>query len=269
MNILVLLHAIQDPLGLTVNRRAQKVFVNRREYVFNPSDRNALEAALRLGSHAPAASGPAAAASLCRVTVVAFGGDPAEQVLRDARAMGAARAIQIKDSALQRADALALTHALQRVVEQLGNVELVLLGGEVVDADLAQIGPRLAQALDWPLILDAHRVEAGEGARRTVHAVAPRGAAFHNAEADLPAVITIARDSNQPRYAHAGQVVAAYTTPNAVEVWDAADLGLSEGELTPVAERRGESFPPERELGKRLEGDLDEMARQLAEVIKR
>ena len=261
MNTLVLLHAIQDPLGLTVNRRAQKVFVNRRQYVFNPSDRNALEAALRLGGHA-------AAVSPCRVTVVAFGGGPAEQVLRDARAMGAARAIQIKDSALQRADALALTHVLQRVVEQLGNVDLVLSGGEVVDADLAQIGPRLAQALDWPIILDAHRVQAGDGARRAVRAIAPRGAVFHNAEADLPAVITIARDSNKPRYAHAGRVVAAYTASHAVEVWNAADLGLSEAELTPVTKQRDESFPPERELGRRLEGDMDEMAQQLAEVIK-
>ena len=254
MNTLVILHPIQDPLGLTVNRRAQKVFVNRRQYVFNPSDRNALEAALRLGGH---------------VTVVGFGGGPAEQVLRDARAMGAARAIQIKDSALQQADALALTHVLQRVVEQLGNVDLVLSGGEVVDADFAQIGPRLAQALDWPIILDAHRVEAGDGARRAVRAIAPRGAVFHNAEADLPAVITIARDSNKPRYAHAGRVVAAYTASNAVEVWNAADLGLSEAELTSVAEQRGESFPPERELGKRLEGDIDEVARQAAEIIQK
>jgi electron transfer flavoprotein beta subunit len=247
MNILVILRAIQDPLGLTVNRRAEKVFVNREQYVFNPSDRNALEAALKLGGE---------------VAVVAFGDEPAEQVLRDARAIGAARAIQIKDATLNSLDACTLTLVLRRVVEQV-SADLVLLGGEVLDADLAQIGPRLAQALDWPLILDAHRVEARDG---VVRAIAPRGAVFHHAEADLPAVITIARDSNKPRYANAGEVITVYTRPDAVQVWNAADLGLSESELAPVTEVRGESFPPEREFGKKLEGDA---AGQLAEILRR
>jgi electron transfer flavoprotein beta subunit len=248
MNILVLLRAIQDPLGLTVNRRAQKVFVNREQYLFNPSDRNALEAALRLGGD---------------VTVVAFGEAPAEQVLRDARAMGAAHAIQIKDATLPVADAYILTLVLKRVVEQAA-ADLVLLGHEVVDADLAQIGPRLAQALGWPLILAVHRVEARDG---VVRAIAPRGPVFHNAEADLPAVLTVARDSNKPRYGHLGQTVTIYTQPAALQVWTAADLGLSEADLAPVLELRGESFPPERELGRKLDGD--EAARELAAFIRK
>ena len=254
MIILVFLRPVLDPSGFTVNRRAQKIFVNRPSYIINPADKNALEAALQMAGEADT------------VIAVALGEAQAEDILRQARALGAHRALWVNDDRLKQADAAVVTTVCQRVVEQLGEVDLALLGGEVVDADFAQIGPRLAQALAWPMILDAHLVEAGDG---VVRAIAPRGAAFHSAEADLPAVITIARDSNKPRYARGLDVVKAYRAEDAVEVWSAADLGLSEADLGPVTERRGESFPSERELGKRLEGSADETASQLAEVIRK
>jgi len=248
MNILVILRAVQDPSGLSVNRRAQKVFINREQYLFNPSDRNALEAALQLGG---------------RVTVLGLGGAPAEQVLRDARAMGAARAVQIRDEGLKNADAFVLTGVFQRAIEQLGGIDLVLLGAEVLDSDNGQIGPRLAEALDWAFIGNAHELKvSGE----TLTAIVARGRAFARVEADLPAVATVAPDSNKPRYAHAGRVIAAFSDAAAVEIRSAADLGLSEANLQPVTEWRGESFPPERELGKRLEGDV---AAQLVETLRK
>jgi len=250
MNLLVLLHSLLDPAGFTVNRRAQKIFVNRENYIVNPSDKNALEAALRLDAH---------------VTAAAFDGPYAEDALRQARALGAHRALLIKDAALKSAEACVLTNVLQRVIQRLGDVDLVMLGAETPQADLAQIAPRLAAALDWPGIFGAHRVEVENG---VVRAIAPRLGVFHAAEADLPAIVTLARDSNKPRYPRGLDLVNAYRTPDAVEVLALANLGLAENDLAPVAELRGESFPPERELGKRLEGNLDEMANQLANVIR-
>ncbi|MCS6910734.1 MAG: hypothetical protein NZM11_09240 [Anaerolineales bacterium] len=248
MNTLVILRAIQDPAGLSVNRRAQKVFINREQYIFNPSDRNALEAALRLGGE---------------VTVLGVGGAPVEQVLRDARAMGAARAIQVTDEALKDADALVLTHVFKRAIEQVGGVVLVMLGAEVLDGDGAQIGPRLAEALDWAFVGNAYELKVNHN---TLTAIVARGRAFARVEADLPAVVAVAPDSNKPRYAHAGRIISIFSDANAVEVWRLADLDLSESELQPVTELRGESFPPERELGKRLEGDV---VAQLAETLRR
>jgi electron transfer flavoprotein beta subunit len=259
MNILVLLQAIRDPRALTVNRRAQKVFVNRDDFICNPSDKNALEAALRFAD-APLAVGEGPEV---RVTAVAFGTGPSETVLREARAVGAQRAILVRDDLLHNVEPALITLGLRRVIERAGDVDLVLLGADVLDRDDAQVGPRLAAALGWPFLGELHHVEAAGGKASGVTA---RGAAFHRVEADLPAVAACVPDSNKPRYPNAARVITTFSTPDAIEVWSASDLGLSESDLSPVTEARGESFPPERELGRRLEGDV---VGQLVEVIRR
>lgn len=248
MKILVVLRAIQDPAGITVNRKAQKVFVNRPAWIFNPSDRNALEAALRLGGE---------------IVVVACGSAAAEQVLRDARALGAGRALLLRDKALANADAFVLANALKAVVHHLGGVDLVLCGSEVVDADLAQVGPRLAQALDWPFAANAQAVQAGEG---EVAFIASRGGEWRQAALPLPAVAAVARDSNKPRLPAGKHLINIYADAAAVETLTLADLGLSEAELQPLTEPRGESFPPERQLGRRLDGDV---VAQLADSLRK
>lgn len=238
MHTLVILKAVRDPNGLTVNRRAQKVFINREQFIFNPSDRNALEAALRLGGE---------------VTVAAFGGAPDEQLLREARAMGASRAIHLNDPALAMADALVLANVLARVVQHLGQVDVIVTGAEALDSDLAQVGPRLAEALGRPFIGEARELTL-EGA--ALQAIVARGRAFHRLETDLPVVASIARDSNRPRYAPAAAIITFFSDAKALEVLSLADLGLDGADLQPVTEPRGESFPPERTLGRRLEGDV-------------
>jgi len=46
------------------------------------------------------------------------------------------------------------------------------------------------------------------------------------------------------------------------EAWTAADLGLSEDELKPVVDNRGQSFPPERQRGTVLDSP-EELVRLL------
>ncbi len=48
MRVVVHIGQILDPRGITVNRRAEKVFINREEYLMDRADRNALEAALQI-----------------------------------------------------------------------------------------------------------------------------------------------------------------------------------------------------------------------------
>jgi electron transfer flavoprotein beta subunit len=246
MNILVVLRPVRDPASFTVNRKAQKIFIHRESFIINPSDRNALEAALAL------------AGAEHSVTAVAYGAEPALAVLRQARATGASRAIWVP--APQTVvpdpvglDALSATKILQHVVTFVGSVDLLLLGAEVLDADMAQVGPRLAAALDWPFVEGAHEARAlPQGGLGLV--VAAQGGQYRLLGVDTPAVATMARDSNQPRFAPAARIITVYQDPAAVESVTPAGLGLDPAELAPVVLLRGESFPPERTFGQLVEG---------------
>jgi electron transfer flavoprotein alpha/beta subunit len=252
MNIVVLLQAVRDPASFTVNRKAQKLFVNREAFIINPSDLNALEAALTLAYVGGT------------VTALAWGGAPAEDALYQARAMGASRALLVRDAALPDADAGAVTRVVQGALEHLGGADLILLGADVLHADLAQVGPRLAAHLGCAFVPGAVALESADGA---VRAVVRDGAGYRRLESGLPAVVSVQRNANQPRYAPAGSIIRVYAEPGAVEAVALADLNLDPETLAPQASVRGESFPPERTLGERAEGSADEIVRRIAVLI--
>ena len=247
MNIVVLLRAGRDPASFTVNRKAQKIFVHRDEWRVTPADLNALEAALQL------------AGSEHTVVAVSIGGPEAQEALYLARAMGAARALQV--AGLAEPEAGQIVAIVNKALEHLGGADLVLMGATVHHADLAQVAPRLAEQLGWPLVDVGLGLQvSGDG---VLVAVAD-GEVCASRLVRLPAVVTIAEDGNQPRFAPAPAIIRAYADPGAVEVISASDLGLVEAELRPQVIRRGEVYPPERTFGQRLEGSVDEVAQQLA-----
>jgi len=253
MNSLVVLRPVRDPAGFTVNRKAQKIFVNRERFIVNPSDRNALETAL------------CAAGADGGVTAAAIGGEPALNALRMARAAGAGRAICIAPPDGQALDAGGFTKVLQQLVAHVGGVDLVLLGAEALDSDLAQVGARLASTLDWPFVERAYQARAlPDGGLELV--VAGSNGAYRLLGVDGPAVATVALNSNKPRFAPAAQIITVYTYPEAVERLALSDLGLDAAELAPVTVTRGESFPPERTLGRMIVGE--DAVRQLAEALR-
>lgn len=253
MNIVVLLRAGRDPASFTVNRKAQKIFVHRDEYRTTPADLNALEAALQLGDAGQS------------VTAIALGGGGAEEALYQARAMGAARALWVKDAALADADAGPIAAIVQRAIAYLGGAVLVLLGAEVRHADLAQVGPRLGAALGWALVENAHAVQMAD---EVLNVTVPAGQAYHAVQVGTPCVVMVALDANQPRFAPAANIIRAYADAGAVEAVSAADLGLDAAAPKPQITRRGERYSPERTLGQVLEGSAEAVARQLAAALR-
>jgi electron transfer flavoprotein beta subunit len=243
MRILVLLQQILDPAGLMVNRKAGKVFVNREEHMINPADKRALDAALAIKD-----SGDAA------VTAASVGPARAADALRQARALGADQAILIDDER----GGLPLEQLYKALWDSLGGVDLILTGDSALDSG-ETAGPKLAESLNIPFLGNAVQCSLEGNAIRVVKA---HGQEFHAYEAGLPAVVTLSRNAAVARrYAHGGNIIAAYRDPDAVETITLADLGLSEAGLQPALAERGQSFPPEREFGK--EASLEEIATRL------
>ena len=258
MRIIVVIGRVLDPEGFVVNRRRGRIFVNREEYLIQPADRCALEAALRIkDSQSP------------DVEVVALPRCPLpdDDVLRLAVATGADRAIYLTGDGVAKADDAVMARILAAAVERLGGADLILTGATTMDTGQAQLAPRVAEALGWPQILDALHVEAADG---RMSAILKEGNGYVTVEADLPAVVTVPQDTVKPRYPDGVRLINVYKRAGematAVEEWDVA--GLVEAEtLQPLLEKRGQDFPPERERGVRASGTPEEMAWAVAGAL--
>lgn len=256
MRILVAIGRVLDPSGIVVKRRAGRIFVNREEYLIQPADRCALEAALRIKDTVDAE-----VVALPRRLL------PDDDVLRLAVATGADQAIHLGGNGVTDADDAVMARVLAAVVERLGGADLVLTGATTLDTGQGQLGPRLAEALGWPQILSALHIEAHDG---RVEVILKEGNRYVTVETSLPAVVTVLPNTLKPRYPDGVRLINVYKgggeMATALEQWDVADL-VDKGALKPLWEQRGQDFPPERERGVRVSGTLEEMAQALADAL--
>jgi electron transfer flavoprotein beta subunit len=253
MKIVVAIKQILDPSGFLVNRKREKIFVNREEYIINPADLNALELALRLKDNYE------------DVEVIGLGLGPArvDDALREAIARGADRGVLVSDPALAdlKPDAAGAARLLGAAVEKIEAVSLVVCGALALDSGAGELPGRLAEALGWPMLPDIHTVDGLADGRL-------RGAqAALQYEVELPALLTVPRDANQPRHIYGARAVNAYAEGRVV-TWDLADLGFGLDTLQPFTYMTGRRFPPERSPGTRLEGPLDETIKSLVAHLR-
>jgi len=254
MRIIVPIKQILDPSGMTVNRRRERIFINREEYIINPNDKNALEEALKLKDEQGA-----------EVVAVTMGPERADDALREAMAMGADSGFLLTDEAFEKADISAATTVLGTAIQKIGDYDLIIAGCQAADTGAGQLGPRLAQYLGLPQITEVRELVAAGDSQ--VKAKYNRGQGYAEVEASLPALLTVAQDANEPRYPTGARIINAYREWE-VTVWRASDLGLEAEELQPLVEEKRISFPPERELGTKITGAPEEAARELVQHLK-
>jgi electron transfer flavoprotein beta subunit len=164
-------------------------------YEMNEPDAYALEEALRLkeqhgGEVIVCSAGPARVA----------------QVIREALARGADRALHVEDEALGSADGLGVAHALAAALKDEA-VDLVLTGLQSDDQGFAQTGVVLAERLGLPHATIIMEVQVGEGSLRVKREL--EGGWFQWLTVPLPALLTIQSGINQLRYATLKGIMAA------------------------------------------------------------
>jgi electron transfer flavoprotein beta subunit len=253
MKIVVAIKQILDPSGFTVNRKRERIFVNREEYIINPADLNALELALHLkDDHEDV-----------EVIGLSLGPPRGDDALREAIARGADRGVLISDPALAdlKPDAAGAARLLGAAVEKIGAVSLVVCGVRALDSVAGELPARLTEVLGWPMLSEITTVDrVGNGMVRGSQSAL-------QLEADLPALLTVPRDANQPRHIYGARVMNAYAE-GLVVTWGLSDLGFGFDELEALTHVTGRRFPPERSLGTRLEGPLDETIKSLVAQLR-
>jgi electron transfer flavoprotein beta subunit len=254
MRIIVPIKQILDPSGITVNRRAERIFINREEYIINPNDKNALEEALKLKDEQGV-----------EVVAVTMGPERADDALREAMAMGADSAFLLTDEAFEKADIPVATTVLGKAIQKISDYDLIMTGCQAADTGAGQLGPRLAEYLGLPQITEVRELVSASDGRVKARCNCNQG--YAEVEASLPALLTVALDANQPRYPTGARIINAYREWE-VTVWGASDLGLEAADWQPLTEEKRISFPPERELGTKITGAPEEAARELVQYLK-
>jgi electron transfer flavoprotein beta subunit len=164
-------------------------------YEMNEPDAYALEESLRLkekhgGEVVVCSAGPARVA----------------QVIREALARGADRAIHVEDDGLAAADAFVVADALASAMKE-EQFDLILTGLQSDDQGFAQTGVILAERLGLPHATIIMDVQAEGGRLRVKREL--EGGWFQWVTMALPAVLTIQSGINQLRYATLKGIMAA------------------------------------------------------------
>jgi electron transfer flavoprotein beta subunit len=229
MKVLVCVKQILDPRGMTVNRKAEKVFINREEYILDPASKAALETANHLKQGG------------ADVIAISVGPERVEDTLREAMARGADRAIWVRSEG---GDAAVITNLIAAAARKIGDIDLIITGHQSLDTGGGELVPRLAEALDWPQILGAVKLDAGE---QGVTAIVQQ-TGFVQVEASTPVVVSMLAEAYRGSYADGWRLMDAYKKWN-VEAWSTAELELGEDDLCPLTAKKEDAFPPERQPG--------------------
>ena len=219
-------------------------------YVVSPYDEFAVEEALKIKE-----------AKGGEVVVVSAGPERASSALRTCLAMGADRAIHIKDDAFERSDALAAAKALAALLKTVPH-DLVLFGKYAVGTDQAAVGPMVAEMLGLPDVSGVLKLTLGDGSLKAEREIEGAKEVY---ECALPAVITADKGLNEPRYASLKGIMAAKKKP--IETRDAASLGLSAADLAPRVAWTKLELPAPRPAGKIFTGDPGDSAREVVRLL--
>ena len=154
------------------------------------------------------------------VTVVSMGSGADVAGLRNALAMGAAKAVIVSDESLRGTDSLGTAKVLAAVIGR-DMPDLILCATESSDGYTGTTPVQLAELLGLPSITFAKSVTV-EGGSLKVNRQTEAG--YDEVTAPLPALVTVTAGVVEPRYASFKGIMAAKNKP--VEVLSVADLGL-------------------------------------------
>ncbi|MFP5335613.1 MAG: electron transfer flavoprotein subunit beta/FixA family protein [Actinomycetes bacterium] len=160
------------------------------------------------------------------VVVLTMGPADAADAVRKALQMGADSGVHVTDDALHGSDAPATSLVLAKAIEKIGGVDLVLTGMASTDGTMSVVPAMIAERLALPQVTFASELTV-DGAAVTIRR--DGDASTETVQAQLPALVSVTDQINEPRYPSFKGIMAAKKKP--VETWSLADLGVDAGDV--------------------------------------
>jgi electron transfer flavoprotein beta subunit len=181
--------------------------------MMNPACKHAVEAALQMKEKHGAV-----------VTVLTMGPPVAEEVLREALAMGVDGGLLISDRLLAGSDTYATSFILAEAVRKAcPQFDLILCGAYTSDSETAQVGPQMAEELNLPAAAYAENLEINGRTLRVRRLV---DNFRETLEMEFPSLVTVSMEKYSPRYASFRGLEEAFSDRD-IFVFNAQDLGIT------------------------------------------
>lgn len=195
------------------------------------------------------------------VVVVTAGPARAQQVLREALAKGADRAIHLEDDRFAHLDSYNVARAIAAAIKD-EPFDLVFTGLQSDDFGAAQTGVIVAELMGWPhatIIMQIEKTDSGIRVKRELEA-----GYFQFVDMPLPAVLTIQSGINKLRYATLIGIKQAKNKPLRKVTWDevASALGENRQKIEKLY------IPQKTKKTEFLEGPPAEVAKKLVDKLK-
>src|SRR6267142_2091056 len=210
------------------------------KFVMNPYDEFGVEEALRRKEKAGAGD----------VVIVALGPAAAQETIRTALAMGADRGVLLQTDKVP-ADSFETARLIAAELKA-GTWDLILFGRMAIDDCNHQVGLLVAELLGLPCVSAVSHLEI-DGSQGIAEREIEGG--IEVVEFPLPAVLTVDKGLNEPRYPALKGIMAAKKKPLEVKPVQVGAGAIEVAALTP---------PPERKEGK----IVGEGAAAVAELVR-
>lgn len=221
------------------------------KWIINPYDEYAIEEALKLKEKIGGSE----------VVIVTAGPAKAVEAMRTALAMGADKGIRIDTDGLN-LDSYLTARLLASVIKE-ENFDVIFAGKQAVDDDCAQVVQATAELAGLPHVLPIEKFDLQEGGKGAIVQRPVSGGTKEMIDIKFPAILGCEKGLNTPRYASLPGIMKAKTKP--ITEKKGRDILGSESLRLTIA---GWRLPPERQAGKKVEGEPEDVAEKLVKYLR-
>lgn len=206
MNIIVCAKQVVDVAEIKVDPASKKPILAGIPQKISDMDKNALEEAIKIKEkHAG------------KITVVTVGSPDAKERMKELLAMGADEGVLIAQP-LQ-ADYHVIAQLLAGAIKKIGSYDIILCGEASIDMFSGQIGPRIAGLLNIPQITYAQQMTVEPSKVISERNLGEKSVTM---ESSFPVLLTVTKESNQPRLPSLMAILASSSKP--IHDWQATDV---------------------------------------------
>jgi electron transfer flavoprotein beta subunit len=250
-NIVVAVKQVPDTNQVRIDPETGTLIREGVPFIVNPFDTHALEAGLQLKDRFGG-----------QVIAISMGPPNTVMTLRKCLALGADQAILVSDRMFGGADTLATSYVLAEAVKRIelenGRIDVIICGKQTIDGDTAQVGPGLATRLGFAQLTLVDQIIDFSAEGRTITVRRKLEGRKEVVQTQLPALLTMVREGNKPRYPTVPARLGAEGAE--VTVWNNDFLKLAPELIglrgSPTNVKR--IFAPERKMGEILgDGEKD------------